>query len=151
MQVESLAALVLVVWFLPNTAGFGFGFSLPPFLPPSHSLSFASLWLHLHVLALSPLCTPGRAGPGAPTARGGALPQPVKGFREESEHGEHVVLAAKDTESGARGVGSWQHQLWRQSSVRAELTLCPLPPLQANQILIIWSVLDAKIKRKNEL
>lgn len=75
--------------------------------------------------ALSPLSTPGCAGPGAPTGRGAAPPQPVKGFREGSEHGEHVVLAPKGTELGALGVGSWQHPHQRQSSVRAELTLCP--------------------------
>lgn len=49
MQVESLAAVVVVVWFLPNMAGFGFGFSLPPpFLPPSLSYSFASPRWRLH-------------------------------------------------------------------------------------------------------
>lgn len=79
---------------------------------------------------------------------------PVKGSGEESEHGERVVLVAKGMESGALGVGSWHHLHRRQSSVRAELTLCP-PPSSPDQpgsrFLIIWSVLDAKIKRKNEL
>lgn len=60
MQVESLAAVVVVVWFLPKTAGFGFGFSLPSSLPPSDSFSFASPCLHL------PVPAPGRPGSGTP-------------------------------------------------------------------------------------
>lgn len=62
MQVESLAAVVVVVWFLPKMAGFGFGFSLPSSLPPSDSFSFASPCLHL------PVPAPGAAGLWHPSA-----------------------------------------------------------------------------------
>lgn len=111
------------VWFL----------SLPPSFPPSQRLLFLLL-LRLCTFT-SPPCTPGRAGPGGTSWEGTRPPQPVKAFGEESEHGEHIVLALKGTESGALGVGSRQHPHQRQSSVRAELTLCPLPPPQANQAL----------------
>lgn len=98
MQVESLAAVVAVVWFLPNTAGFGFGFSLPSPLPPSDSFPFASPCWHLHIPA------PGRPGSVTPlhpracrswgtSWEGRTLPSvPVRGFREESQHGELFLL-----------------------------------------------------------
>lgn len=65
MQVESLAAGVVVVWVLPNIAGVGFGFSLPPSLPSS---LWQILFLCFSVFApsrhhswvawlVSPLCT----------------------------------------------------------------------------------------------
>lgn len=116
MQVESLAAVVVVVWFLPKTAGFGFGFSLPSSLPPSDSFSFASPCLHL------PVPAPGRPGSGTPLHprmcrswgtpwEGRSSPSvPVKGFREESEHGELFLL---------QRARSWELLVLAPGSIRA--------------------------------
>lgn len=156
MQVESLAAVVAVVWFLPNTAGFGFGFSLPSPLPPSDSFPFASPCWHLHIPA------PGRPGSVTPlhpracrswgtSWEGRTLPSvPVRGFREESQHGELFLL---------QRTGSSWCWLPAASAPEAELSACrahPLPPPSSpgqpgSRFLIMWSALDAKIKRKNEL
>lgn len=158
--------VVVVVCFLPNTGWVWVWFLSPslPFLPPSlSSLPATPFPLLLRVCtfpspplggrALSPLCTPGRAGPGAPPGGGGAPPRAVKGFREESEHGERVVLAPKGTESGDLSVGSWQHHIrGRAQCVQSS----PLPPPSSpgqpgSRFLKIWSASDAEIKRKKKI
>lgn len=132
MQLESLAALVVVLWFLPNTAGFGFGFSLSPSLPPSHSFSFVSPCLHL------PVPTPGQPGSVTPLwgvrvlghVLGGEEPPLILGRdlgrNLSMESALFLLQRAPSQELLVLAPGR---------SGGTDLTLCPLPPPQTNQAL----------------